>query len=416
MECFTLNYEDFGTGLQRAFPFFLLGEETLPLKALSIIPFAGYFLANHFPNLTHLHLLLKVAWSPDDLPQRLSTSFFNLLSNTPMLEFLTVSGIGNPLEGFSGAPVSPTMPVVLTNLRSVVFMAGGLKTIGMVLERLSIPQTALIRLHAVQVPSPEVPPLPQLSAVQSIDCLHLATEHACLQLVAEGPSSGLWLQGLIEGKDDVGDEDTEDDDAWSWHEWLLTLPEFLPLAQITKLDIYVGPHHTFLSILLPGMIGVVELNLRLNRDDELRGGDPDLSLARLLYQALAQEDPLLCPSLRVLSINVDGYRPTAAPDLYPEEMRHMIIFRSCVGHPIDRVVIQPFADLHAVQADLYDDVASRFNVLRMEVKDLEVRGPSIPAITYNEHVTWERWSVKGADKYWEMEWHDAVMYTTVWDY
>ena len=94
----------------------------------------------------------------------------------------------------------------------------------------------------------------------------------------------------------------------------------------------------------------------------------------------------------------------------------MIIFRSCVGHPIDRVVIQPFADLHAVQADLYDDVASRFNVLRMEVKDLEVRGPSIPAITYNEHVTWERWSVKGADKYWEMEWHDAVMYTTVWDY
>ncbi|KAI1785302.1 hypothetical protein LXA43DRAFT_1100426 [Ganoderma leucocontextum] len=413
LECFTLNYECLNAGLQHASPFFLFGERILPLKALSISPFTGHLPSNHFPNLTHLHLVLRVV---DDVPPPLSSSFFELLSNTPMLEFLTVAGIGYSLRGLSDKAITLDVPVVLANLRSLVFMHGGLKTVSMVLACLSLPGTALVRLQGVQVPTPEAPPLPQHSVVQSIDRLHIATESTCLQLVAEGPSSGLWLQGRIANKDQADDADEHkhdhgDEDAWSWCGWLSTLPGFIPLAQITKLEVYVGPHHTILSMLLPRMLGVIELSVRLNRDGRQRGG---LSLVRLLYQALGETDPLLCPNLRVLGIDVDENCPGVFPELYPEELKRMLIFRSRVGHSIERVVIQPFADAVMVQAGMYH--SNRFDALRSVIEVLEVRGPGIPVMSCADDPAWERWSVEGADKYWETELYGKAFYARPWAY
>ncbi|KAI1782531.1 hypothetical protein LXA43DRAFT_1103898 [Ganoderma leucocontextum] len=371
--------------------FFLFGERILPLVALSIVPYAGRFPANHFPNLTHLWLEFKVRTHRDtnEAPP-FSSTFFDFLSNTPKLEFMTLSEVGNSRRGFDQEPIDVALPVHLRSLRSLVFIMGDWVTVGMVLSRLSVPDSTILRLLFHVKPTPDLPPLPLPNVVQSIDHLRLITDPTFMLLIADSPSSGIWLAASV--WEDIFDD--EDDVRVNWSGWLASLPTILPLAQVTTLEISVGGQGGILSSLLPKMSGLVELSVRFDSDEQF-GEERDATLARWLFEALA-EDPLICPNLQVLNIDLGGETPA---DLYPYELGLMVMFRSRVAHPIRRLVIQPFADMHTIDEASYDHVARSFQPLKAVVDDVRVPGPGLTAIP-SALCDWRHSIVDGYQKYW----------------
>ena len=441
LQCLTLNHERYNDVFQHDASFFLLGKQTLLIKALSIVSLSGHFPANHFPNLTHLRLSLTPSRDRMGHHLPLSMSLFDLLRNTPKLEFLTIYSIGTDTHGFDQ---EPTEEVPLPHLRSLVLMLGDLDTVIMFLERLSLPETTFVRLQNICVTDPQVPLLPSLGAVQSIDRLSLTTESTCLQMVAEGPSSGLWLSFKIDDSegsnhgsqndgdnadnadntDDAGDDEDEEakdgeeveveiEDESSWDDWLRQLPTLLPLAQVSYMDIYVGAHRNILSDLLPHMQGLTELSIRLKHQYERLGGHPASSMALVMYQLLAQVDPVICPTLRKLNIDVDGYHVNAILDLHPYELKEMVLLRRRLGHPIQHVVLQPFADEHVVKESVWATVSERFDTLKEELNCVELRGPGLPTIPY-EHADWDRWHINGAEEYWPQSQLEKLMYLLPW--
>ena len=95
-------------------------------------------------------------------------------------------------------------------------------------------------------------------------------------------------------------------------------------------------------------------------------------------------------------------------------LKQMIVFRSRVGRPINHVIIQPFADAVPVQTDGHDDTANRFGGLRSVVEKLEVPGPGIPVMPCANDPAWDRWTVEGMDKYWEIDDYAEVFYSKPW--
>ena len=408
LQCFTINYEFLCPIFHHETDFFLLGQRILPLTALSIAPITGRFPTNHFPNLTHLYLALGSVHgrATDTVLRLLSCSLYDLLHNTPKLEFLTFLYFGTGGYGFASDMSSKIQfPVPLDNLRSLTFIGGDLITIGVALERLSLPETALVRIHGAYVPHPRAPPLPRLNAVRSINRLSLATEYSSLQMVAEGPSSGLWLHSLIE------------EVYWSrnWSAWLAELPTVLPLAQVTHLDLYIGIHRHILPNLLEHMPGLEEFSIRLRHQDECLGGNPKLSIARAIYRLLRRKGPLLCPRLRVLSIDIDGARENTVPDLYLHELRSTMFYRKRIGRPIRSVRIQPFADEQWIDEGFPGDlgIAKRLRELKPFAKRVELLRPCEPVIQY-DRARWGHWYVDGAEKYWNSE-LEEIQYVTPWE-
>ena len=416
LECLAITYENLNMHFHHDSDFFLLGRKILPMVALAIVPLSGRFPATHFPNLTYLYLGTTLKFGRDRLPVKLSWSLLDLLHNTPKLEFLSLLGIGDGGRGLANDR-SPALklPVPLNRLRSLVFTDGDLATISTVLQHLSMPETALVRIHQVDAARSQVlPTLPRLSALRSIDRLSLTTEQTHLQMVAEGASSGLWLQGRILKFRRHRDED-DDIVTWNWTVWLSKLPTFLPLGQVTCLDIYVGMHHGIVPNLLQHMVGLEEFSIRLRHQDERLGGSPELSLVRIVYRLLTQEDPLLCPNLRVLNIDVDGAYGNTTPDLYPDDLRTMVMCRVRIGHPIRTIRIQPFADQNIADPNWFGsiDIAERLDKLKADVDCVKLLRPGHPTIRY-ECARWAKWHIDGAERYWNRE-MEEIEYVTPWN-
>ena len=412
LECLTITYEGMASSFCHDGEFFLLGQKVLPIAALAIIPISGRFPVTYFPNLTHLYLALTIA-----VP--FSWSFLDFLHNTPKLEFLLFFLQSGSLvdTGFANDMSTATqVPVTLDRLRSLVIKHGYLSTIAVFLERLSIPETALVQIHGVNVACPGMPWLPRLSTVRSVERLSIMTEHTSMQMVAEGPSSGLWLQGRMF---QYGGHDY-DSGTPNWSAWLSELHTCLPLAQVTHLDLYIGMHHSIVPNLLQHMVRLEEFSIRLRNQDERLGGNPECSVARAVYHLLCREDALFCPSLRVFNIDVDAARADAMPDLYLDELKAMLLYRQRIGRPIHAVCIQPFAgqrvtgskwDSDVILAGPLERLAGRIEDLKPEVDNVKTLRLGHLSFQYDS-ARWGLWDIDGAEKYWNREW--AIQYVTPW--
>ena len=414
LRCLTFNHERAGNVLRHNSEFFLLGKHTLFIKALSIVPFSGHFPSTRFPDLTHLYLSLRLPCDETGLPLPHSSTFFCFLRNTPKLEFMTLYGVEGTVHDFSPKElIDAHAPVPLPNLRSLLLVFSSLTNTVMILQRLELPETAFIRLHSLYATSAQAPALPPLGVVKSIDRLSLVTKSARLHMIAEGPSSRLWLDGLMtrrgdpdEGDDGDNDDDANDDanDKRNWRDWLTGLPSFLPLVQITRLDFCVGAQHSVISGILPHTLGLTELSMRLDHRSERLGKDPAFSLARAIYLQLSKTEPLICPALQTLRMDVKGSSPGAIPNLYPAELRNMILIRRHVGHPIHHVVIQPFPDEDVVCNELLD-ITERFDTIKSDTNCVQLCSPGLAALAPYDRDEWHRWYIDGADMFWP---HDTL--------
>lgn len=219
----------------------LLNGETSPLKALAIMPIVDWMPScTPFPHLTHLFISF-------DAEPGLGHPFgvLELLSNTAVLAYfhvdLLIVDAPNP-----GNWHPPPDGIPLSRLRSLVFTTCSYNHIYTILSRLSLPKDVFIRLQGtgghIDVETDGHPaPLPPI-ALRPATSLDISTEHDQFRVVADGPTSGLWLDGRYDASDEP--------DPAGWERWLLQLHKSIILSHVTHLHIHLRPLSVFLDELL----------------------------------------------------------------------------------------------------------------------------------------------------------------------
>ena len=401
LECFTLSYLNPPSRNCRTLaPIMLFGRPDSSLRALAIGCVSTWLPINRFPHLTHLYLCMNVIQGLPDVP-----TFLRLLSNTPILAFLHVSFLLDPLSTLQPG-LSSTVPLVhLPFMQSLEFHRSNVHAVFAALERLVLPDSVFVRLQDMEAQAPP-PPLPQLAAVQGITQLTVATSCDLLQLVADGAISGLWLSCRLYS----AEETDEQDGAWS--PWLALLNDMLPLSNVTSLHVSVDRHAEIISALLPHLSSLGELCIRYDHGCDGYVAGVSFPDAEVLYGMLTQRTPLLCPSLTSIVIDIDADRRfKSIPYLYPPEIKRALAVRAEAGHPIHRVVIQPFADPKPRTIPLLSHVAQQL-ATTFSPPLVTVRSPGPPTAPFEEHA---RWHVAGADHYWEFREFQRPCYILPWD-
>ncbi|KAI0691203.1 hypothetical protein C8T65DRAFT_547017, partial [Cerioporus squamosus] len=135
LECVTISYTERISHPQRSvlFKVGLFGGGILPIKALALDGLTDWVPTNQFPSLTHLYLALH-GFDLDSCPQ----AVLLLLSNTPKIEFVTVTCLVGEVSSASLLP--------LPRLRSLDLVGPGLDTAAAFLSLLQVPGDALVRV------------------------------------------------------------------------------------------------------------------------------------------------------------------------------------------------------------------------------------------------------------------------------
>ncbi|RDX51829.1 hypothetical protein OH76DRAFT_1481334 [Lentinus brumalis] len=377
LQCFTITYPDDIIHPDRPSPpIVLFGEKSVSLKALAIHNSPAWLPANHFPQLTHLHLEMLVHNAYPDI-----CDISRLLTNTPKLKYLHIRGI----PSFEHGPVTP-LSVHLPNLRFAVLAFGALHTAMSFVSTWTIPANAFVCFDNMIPFDGRMAIPPRLSVVERVTTLQLATDGQLMHLIAEGSTSGLWLQGLtlLSGV--------------SWTNWLDELHTSLPLPQITTLRIFVGKNTDVLRKILRRMPRLVELYVRLERKYEVRGADPSMSVAASLYRDLL--DAAICPNLRTLGVDIQDDYHASAVCLWAADMAAMATERSAKGVALQRLVVQAFAGCgrnvdpsrRALQSDLAEDLAKV-----QHIEEVTLCCPGAPTATFERRACWDD---EGTREYW----------------
>lgn len=270
----------------------LLDHCARSLRALAIDPVTTWFPTNSLPALTHLLIG----------PPTVLHDLLNTLSATPLLEFLHVTGLDRDRHNDVWEDyLSPPKRVLLRKLRSIVLRVSPCDTAFQVLYALSIPSDVLIRLDDVCDSSQQPIPLPQLDVMTTVTRLELNISGENLHFIAEGRSSGLWL--------DYCDMFTHA----RWDEWFSYLYASTPLHNITCLETCLHGHDTYLPDLLAQLSALTELRVAI---------DPDHGIDRIgpcdrICLALSQR-PIPCPALRSLRIEEWSRHHDNDPDALQE--------------------------------------------------------------------------------------------------
>ena len=377
----------------------LLDGETSSLRALGIFPVVDWLPSSTFPNLTHLVLYfdpeMEELFHPFDL--------LRLLSNTPALEFLHVDRLPCE-EEYLGNWRPPSEPIPLPHLRSLLLTDCPYQSMSIVLYRLSLPEDVFIRLqeiNPIESPPDPLPPLP----IRSVTSLDVVMQSEQLLMVADGPTSGLWLsaQRYLFGVEE----------AQEWGDWLLSLHQSLTLTHVTHLHIYLAGWETFFPAFLAHLPQITHLSALFgesNDEPNFVTGTRDCATTTLCT-ALGKETPVLCPVLDTLKIEWPHdmtYQDLVGLPLIPA----MLDARSHAGHPIPHVVVQVPA------GPSFDQVQG----LNLELHELI--GTGCPPGTEYEVVekgdagqkglcAFEMrsgWKVDGEERYWEVGEHEKPQY------
>ena len=362
----------------------ILQGEVDSLEALAIFPSIGWIPANHFPSLTHLYIsfLSGYAQSPD--PQ----DILFLLHNTPRLQFLHLHHLASRDSPSTNGPwrSEPSL-IELQDLRSLVFAYCAYEPAVDVLRELSLPQSAVVRLDDTYIPYDHYPDtLPSgIGPLKRIDAMEIAATDNSFFLVAERDSSGFWLK--MRTFQDI------DLDPWVSH---LHIP--LPFATLVTLRLDAHNSHVF--TLLQYAVQLSELSVVLSPGWEDGPGFARTlpPLTQTLCYMLSRRQPVVCPSLRSLTIQwpkgMSSFEDLGVPDVV-----NMLWIRATLRHPVARLVVQ------ANSTHIYSDEPSFFATqLAQFAEHVE---------EYEECADWSvdvcaselrgMWNVEGAEDYWSLD-------------
>ncbi len=404
LECLTIMSPLAGSLLRDIVSWTPLLDEASSLRAFGLLPVADWLPSSTFPHLTHLLLY----FDPETEELLHPFDLLRLLSNTPAVEFVHVD-LFVYKEPYIGSWKPPSDPIPLPRLRSLVLSHCPYKILSTILPRLSLPEDTFIRLQDITNNFPvegPVTPLPPFS-IHPVTFLDVLMQGEELLMVADGPSSGLWLQARL---DLYGFPDHQD-----WGGWLLSLHESLTLSHVTHLHIFIEGWETFWPAFLAGLPQLTHLAALLgDSSDEPNDvtGAYDSPTTTLCEALCGQDTPVVCPVLSTLTI--EWPRETTQEDVCSRpRLLEMLHARSRAGHPIHQVVVQvpsgpPLFEIRPGQG--YAPVLLTFFEMH------ELAGTACPPGTEYEVVekaeTGDRglcafemrevWKVDGADRYWEV--------------
>ncbi|RDX43272.1 hypothetical protein OH76DRAFT_1487965 [Lentinus brumalis] len=387
LQCCTVNYSRFiqippDADVERVS---LFGASVLPLKALAMHNVANWIPANSFPHLTHLYLDFGVGRGDATQLVRL----VDLLRNAPKVEYLLVSNIS-----WMHPQSSPRPPLVpLRHLCFFLLAHTSIEVAYTLLSAIAMPRHAYVRLDGMYADPrrPNLPSLPVLPVVEETNRLEIVTEASELRLVAEGPSSGLWMQMDFDLRE-TGDRHRLDT-------WLLSLHTALPVRNVATLLLSLGDHANLVPSLLPRFTGVTEICLVTHIQYERKTGPTDASwsVARALYSALAI--PNVCPRLRSLCVDIAvGVNPLI-PNIYASFLADMMISRSENGLSVPLVGIQAFAGSRWSGVRPFDEVEDQMTPVE-HFNEVQLLPPGPYLEPFLERLCWV---FDEFEKYWEVE-------------
>ena len=384
----------------------LLDEQAPSLRALAVAPVVDWMPSGTFPHLTHLLISF-------DRDSTLYHEFdvLQLLSNTPALKFLHVNFLFS-VHRDPGDWQPPPDPISLRHLRSLVFTSCSYELIHTVLWRLSLPQEVFIRFQDILIRSfdDDPPPLPPL-ALNPVTFLDLFMRYNEILLVADGPTSGLWLEGHDDGLKE---------EAIPWTAWLLTLHECLTLSLITHLHISVDGEPDFWQGFLAHLPQVTHLAVLLIEPSEYARNLPDavrLCPTASLCHALSPSPttPIRCPVLHTLTIEWQDNLTANIAAAFPR-IPAMLTARADAGHPVHHLVVQ--ATPHPSWYDPRAPALTALDVFRDLVESLLSSGGTTYEIA--ERMDGAKglcafemrgvWRVDGEDEYWDVDDYDKPRY------
>ena len=353
----------------------LLQGDTEALAALAISPAVDWLPSNTFPNLTHLHIAFEAYSSAQPV------DVIRLLANTPRVGYVFIGELLGETEHDSIAHGI----VPLHALRHLVFSTCRYKLAFQVLRHLDLPNECFVRMHDILVvpeQDGQPSPLPVLPLLHHVTHLDIAASEYELLLVADGPTSGFWIQTHIDGLDGPPDP---------WNLWVSRQHPTLPFASITSLHIYVHHTHTFWPTILSHVPQLVELSAVLG---SAAGG---MSPSDELCDLLASASPVRCPALRVLRVQGIPRSPEKNV-LSAARLADMLYRRDRSGHRVSRLDVQlSAAEASMAAADRLRDCVDVLNVVSsdMPLCDFEMR---------------DVWKMEGMEEYWEMNEYDKPKY------
>ncbi|KAM5537508.1 hypothetical protein V8D89_008835 [Ganoderma adspersum] len=357
------------------------------LQALAIVPSIGWIPANHFPSLTHLYIsfLSGYVQSPD--PQ----DILFLLHNTPRLQILYLHHLASRDTPSTNEPwrSDSSQPIKLQHLRSLVFAYCAYEPAVDILCELSLPQATLVRLDDTYIPYDHYPDtLPSsIGPLKRIDAMEIAVTDNSFFLVAEGDSSGFWLR--MRTFQDI------DLDPWVSH---LHIP--IPFGTLVTLRLDARDSHVFTLLQHAVQLSDLSVALSLGWEDG-PGFERTLPpLVRTLCSLLSCSQPIVCPSLRSLTLQwpkgMSSFEDLGVPDVIS-----MLSTRATLGQPVARLVVQAnSAHIHAesVQSSFF---AAQLAQLAEHVEEYEECADWNVDVCASELRA--MWNVEGTEDYWTLD-------------
>ncbi|KAI0329158.1 hypothetical protein GY45DRAFT_1325413 [Cubamyces sp. BRFM 1775] len=370
LECLTISSRSESPPLSEDFTMLLFRKRVLNLRALALVGLNPWLPGNRFPHLTHLHLS-KFAYQfrvEDNI-----VHLKRLLLNTPALQYLHIGQFGYAI---SMTEVGDTIP--LRTLRALTFTDSLFLPTLQLFGILDLPRDTMVDLGTLECVSAARSvlqfPVHSRELLSSLTYIEIATHDNNLNLIAQGPRSGLRIQARC----------LEDE----WDAWLAHLTTVLPMPYIEELRVSTDYTAAVVLDLLPQLPTVTRLVVIPGE-----GVRPAMARAleaalRILYAGLAQV-PVLVPQLEVLEIHA---RTLRANTLAATAFVAMAKARHAHGSPLHTAIVDAGYEDEDAKAEL--SAAAPYIVKHLDLPDSYIGS--------SDSVMDEKWQDPEAERWWTL--------------
>ena len=327
------------------------------------------------PRLTHLDLrfaydTLVPGWFAFD-------RLLNILAHTPAIQHVHIH------DRVADTITSVGTAIALPKLRSLTCSGSQLEPALRLLELLELPQDALVRFVELRCNTPEecmrAYACPSPAFFSSFTSLEVYSDGVVLQLLAQGPNSGLWIQVHSQ--------------ATSWTSWLSRLTAIIPISgsSITSLKVFTMSSH-IIPQLLDQLPQLADLFIYFNY--------ARISTVTELYDALTSGPGIRCPLLQTLAMS---YCSPTESLCSPQEFVKVAARRAAAGHPLRRVILDLGLDVDPTSGMVEDseDVAAFRQVQEHVLEPLEFWDQGQPE-SASQFKLDARWDVPEARRWWRI--------------
>ncbi|EIW65334.1 uncharacterized protein TRAVEDRAFT_42710 [Trametes versicolor FP-101664 SS1] len=363
-----------------------------------------------FSHVTHLYMD-AVCHYWDYVPYGLGPLLMGVLMNMPALQYLHLVRL--TAEVFEEAEPEPELqPVALPQLQWFACVDSNPSASLRLLLYLLLPESAFVYVGhgcGAREQTTLEPPyeFPSRELVQSFTHMEIAAYDRDLRLVAEGPHSGLWVEGRYASPSEVQ----------CLQSCLLAM---LPLASICTLDFLINNAEAVhvLHNLLHRTPSLVALRVRVHPDLSLNGRSslPSPTLGPVSPMDLLEEAPVNatcgglmedllaalkpgdgaqsapCPTLTSIDIDVHKLNPQ---DAWTADIALMLAARAGVGAPVRHLAVRTSVETLVLDENL--EVGQGNNRDALDETEDYVRGEDLSVVPMHRH----EWDMpEEAGKYW----------------